>query len=186
MSTKALTKPLLTAEDLWKIVADGSRYELSKGELLPMTPIGLRHGQIAVKIARKLSEFVDAGGLGIVGVEIGFKLAFAPDTVRAPDVAFVSRKRFPEGKIQETFADFPPDLAVEVLSPSDTTSAMLRKVAEYFAGHVPLVWVVNPATETVAVYLSTQEVKIVSAGEDLDGGAVLPGFRMQVAEVFAQ
>ena len=186
MSTKALTKPLLTAEDLWKIVADGSRYELSKGELLPMTPIGLRHGQIAVKIARKLSEFVEAGSLGIVGVEIGFKLAFAPDTVRAPDIAFVSRKRFPEGTLPETFADFPPDLAVEVLSPSDTTSGMLRKVGEYFAGQVPLVWVVNPATETVAVYRSAQDVKVLSAGEELDGGVVLPGFSMKVADVFAQ
>lgn len=179
------TKTLLTAEDLWKIVADGSRYELSKGELVPMTPVGIRHGQIVISFGSRLNQYVVERGLGIVCTEVGFKLTRQPDTLRAPDVAFIARTRFPEGQISEKFADFPPDLAVEVLSPEDTASELLRKVEEYFSAGVPLVWVVDPATQTVTVYRSLQNVKILSAAGELDGNEVLPGFRLKVAEIFA-
>ena len=179
------TKTLLTAEDLWKIVADGSRYELSKGELVPMTPVGIRHGQVVISFGSRLNQYVVERGLGIVCTEVGFKLTRQPDTLRAPDIAFIARNRFPEGRIPEKFADFPPDLAVEVLSPEDTASDLLRKIEEYFGAGVPLVWVVDPATQTVTVYRSLQNVKILSADGELDGNEVLPGFRMKVAEIFA-
>ena len=179
------TKTLLTSEDLWKIVADGSRYELSGGELVPMTPVGWRHGSIVIRLGRWLDQHVDQKGLGVVSTEVGFRLTRNPDTVRAPDVAFVARSRIPKGSLPEKFVDFPPDLAVEVLSPEDTASEVLRKVEEYLAAGVRLVWVVDPATQRVTIYRSLQDVKILTTEQELDGGAVLPGFRAKVAELFA-
>lgn len=179
------TKTLLTAEDLWKIVADGSRYELSRGELVPMTPVGIPHSAIVVRIAKLLSNYVDEKRLGLVGTEGGFRLCQNPDTLRAPDIAFISRERLEREGMPPKFADFPPDLAVEVLSPDDTASEILRKVDEYLAASVPLVWVVDPTIEKVTVYRSLQDIKVLSAQEELDGGEVLPGFRVSVAAIFA-
>ena len=179
------TKTLLTAEDLWKIVADGSRYELSKGELVPMTPVGIPHSAIVIRLGKLLSIHVDENRLGLVGTEGGFKLHRNPDTLRAPDIAFISKERLEREGIPEAFADFPPDLAVEVLSPEDTASEIARKVDEYLAAGVPLVWIVDPLIQKVTVYRSLQDIKVVSAKEELDGGAVLPGFRVTVAAIFA-
>ncbi|OFW08369.1 MAG: hypothetical protein A3H27_07695 [Acidobacteria bacterium RIFCSPLOWO2_02_FULL_59_13] len=179
------TKTLLTSEDLWKRVADGSRYELSEGELLPMTPVGMEHGGIVVRLARLLGAFVDEKNLGLVGTEIGFRLARDPDTVRAPDVAFVAKHRLPKEGVPKKFAEFAPDLAVEVLSPEDTASEILRKVEEYLAAGVALAWVVDPATRTVTVYRSLRDIQILSADQELDGGTVLPGFRVKIAEIFS-
>jgi Uma2 family endonuclease len=178
------TKTLLTADDLWKIVANGSRYELSRGELVPMTPVGIPHSVIVVRLAKLLSTYVDEKRLGVVGTEGGFKLHRNPDTLRAPDIAFISRKRLESEGIPKAFAEFPPDLAVEVLSPDDTASEMARKVDEYLSGGVPLIWVVDPSLWQVTVYRSLQDIKIHSAHEELDGGEILPGFRVKVADIF--
>lgn len=179
------TKTLLTSDDLWKTVADGSRYELSKGELVPMTPVGWRHGRIVVRLARLLDEFAEKRNLGNVSTEVGFRLSRNPDTVRAPDVAFVAKARIPAGALSEKFVEFPPDLAAEVLSPEDTAREILRKVEEYLAAGVPLVWVVDPGTQTVTVYRSLQDVKILSADQELDGAGAIPGLNIRVSEIFA-
>lgn len=179
------TKTLLTGEELWKMVADGSRYELSRGELVPMTPVGIRHAAVVSKVNRLLGDYVEKHGLGMTGPEGGFYLRRHPDTLRAPDVAFISRERLEKvGGIPEKFAEFPPDLAVEVLSPEDTSSEVLKKVQEYLVGEVPLVWIVDPATRTVTVYRSLHDVHILTADQDLDGGVVIPGFQARVAELF--
>jgi len=180
------TKTLLTGEDLWKIVADGSRYELSRGELVPMTPEGIRHLAVVSKIERLLGNFVEKNGLGLVGPEGGFYLSRNPDTLRAPDVAFISKQRLEKaGGIPEKFAEFPPDLAVEVLSPEDTVSEMQKKVEEYLTGGVPLVWIVDPANRKVTVYRSLQHIQILGAEHKLEGGDILPGFAVQISEIFA-
>ena len=179
------TKTLLTSEDLWKLVADGSRYELSQGELVPMTPAGMRHGGIVIKLGRLLGSYVAEKNLGLVCTEVGFRLRRNPDTVRAPDVAFIARKHLSAEEIPEKFADFPPDLAVEVLSPEDAASELLRKVEEYLNAGVPLLWVVDPATRTVTVYQSLQNVKILSSDEELSGAEAVPGFQCKVSELFA-
>ena len=179
------TKTLLTSEDLWKMVADGSRYELSEGELFPMTPVGMEHGAIVIKLGRLLGAYAEEKLLGVVSTEVGFRLRRNPDTVRAPDIAFVSQERLPKDGIPKKFADFPPDLAVEVLSPEDTASGILRKIEEYLAAGVALAWVVDPATRTVTVYRSLRDIQILSAKQELDGGEVLPGFRARVAEIFS-
>lgn len=178
------TKTLLTSEDLWKIVADGSRYELSQGELVPMTPQYFLHGVIVASIGSLLSKFVDENSLGIVCVHAGFILQRNPDTVRGPDVSFTARGRLPKEGIPKKFADFPPDLAVEVLSPEDTASEIIRKVEEYLTAGTQLVWVVDPGTQKVTVYRSLQDAKVLTTEQELDGGEVLPGFRTNVAELF--
>ena len=179
------TRTLFTSEDLWKMVADGSRYELSKGELLPMSPVGMEHGGIVMALGALLRSYAMKKGLGLVGTEIGFRLGQNPDTVRAPDVAFVARHRLPADGVPKKFAHFPPDLAVEVLSPEDTASEMLRKIEEYLTAGGALAWVVDPATRTVTVYRSLSDIQILSADQELDGGEVLPGFRTMVAEIFS-
>jgi Uma2 family endonuclease len=179
------TKTVLTSEDLWKLVADGSRYELSRGELVPMTPVRLQHGQIVIRFGRRLDEYVEERRLGTVCTEVGFVLTRDPDTVRAPDLAFISQSRLPQGAAVDEFVEGAPDLAVEVLSPGDTVSETLRKVREYLGAGVPLVWVVDPATQTVTVYRSLEDVRVLTPDQELDGGDVLPGFRIAVKEIFA-
>lgn len=179
------TKTLLTGEELWKMVADGSRYELSCGELVPMTPVGIRHAVVVSKVNRLLGDYVEKHGLGMTGPEGGFYLRRDPDTLRAPDVAFISKERLEKvGGIPERFAEFPPDLAVVVLSPEDTSSEILKKVQEYLAGAVPLVWIVDPATRTVTVYRSLLDVHVLTADQEIDGRPVLPGFSARVADFF--
>ena len=179
------TKTLLTSDDLWRIVADGSRYELSDGELVPMTPVGMDHGAIVINLGAKLSGYVRQGNLGLVCAEVGFRLRQNPDVTRAPDLAFVAKARLPKDGVPRKFADFPPDLAVEVLSPEDTASEIQKKVEEYLSAGVPLVWVVDPANRKVTVYRSLQDIKILTADQELDGGEVIPGFRIKVADIFA-
>ena len=125
------TRTLVTTDELWKMVADGSRYELSRGELLPITLVGVRHAIVVNKLARLLGDFVERAGMGLVGPEIGFKLQHNPDTLRAPDLAFVAREKYEQQGVPEKFAEFPPDIAVEVLSPEDRASDINRKVEEY-------------------------------------------------------
>lgn len=179
------TKTLLTGEDLWKLVADGSRYELSKGGLIPMTPVGIRHATVVSSLDRMLGGYVKEKGLGVVGPEGGFYLSRNPDTLRAPDVAFISKDRIDKEGIPEKFAEFPPDLAVEVLSLEDTAGEIQKKVEEYLTAGVPLVWVVDPANQRVTVYRSLLDVKVLTADQELDGGPVLPGFRAPIKEIFA-
>ncbi len=179
------TKTLLTSEDLWKIVADGSRYELSCGELVPMTPVGFQHSAIVGRLGEFLSRYVRENRLGIVGMKGGFNLKREPDITRAPDLHFVSKERLAKEGITQTFANFPPDLAVEVPPPEDKASEVQRKIEEYLSGGVPLVWIVDPATQRVTVYRSLQDVKILIPDQELDGGPVIPGFHIKVAEIFA-
>src|SRR4051812_14873781 len=103
------TKTLLTSDDLWKLVADGSRYELSNGELAPMSTVGMEHGGIVIAIAELLRRHAKPRNLGLTGTEIGFRLSRNPDTLRAPDVACVSREHLPPTELPKSFADFPPD-----------------------------------------------------------------------------
>lgn len=150
-----------------------------------MTPVGWRHGAIVIKLARILGDYIEKRNLGNISTEVGFRLSRNPDTVRAPDLAFVASGRIPAGTLSEKFVEFPPDLAAEVLSPEDTAREILRKVEEYLAAGVALVWVVDPGTQTVTVYRSLQDVKILSANEQLDGAEVIRGLNIRVSEIFA-
>ena len=176
----------MTAEELFDLPDDGGRSELVEGELVPRTPTGGRHGALAVRIGRLLDEYVEAHDLGVCcGAETGFILKRDPDTVRAPDAAVVVASRIPETGIPAAYWPFAPDLAVEVVSPSDRLPDVHVKIAEYFAAGTRLVWLVEPETRMVHVYRSPQEVEVVGTDEDLEGGDVLPGFRCPVRRLFA-
>jgi Uma2 family endonuclease len=179
------THTLTTADELFVMPNDGFRYELVKGELRRMPPAGGEHGAVAVSITLAVAQFVKAQGLGVVfGAETGFKIAAEPDTVRAPDLAFVRRERIPEGGIPRGFWPGAPDLAVEVISPGDTYTEVEEKVHDWLNAGTRMVLVLNPRTRTVTVYTSHTDVVRLTESDLLDGGEVLPGFTCRVAELF--
>ncbi len=150
-----------------------------------MTPAGFRHGRIACAVAAMLRDFVHGRGLGVVlSAETGFQIARDPDSVRAPDVAYVATERIPETEPVGFFSGA-PDLAVEVLSPSDAAGDVLAKVQDWLDAGCRAVWVVDPKTRTVTVYRSRRQIAVLSESDTLDGGEVVPGFRVPVAELFA-
>ncbi len=176
---------LMTADELFVMPHDGFRYELVKGELRKMSPAGSEHGAIIVKLTVRLGYYVESNNLGVCfGAETGFKLASNPDTVRAPDIAFVKRERIPESGIPKKFWPGAPDLAVEVLSPGDTYEEVDDKVGEWLAAGASAVWVVNPKRRSVSVYRSTAEAIRLSESDELEGQEVVPGFRCKVSEIF--
>ncbi|HEX8191240.1 MAG TPA: Uma2 family endonuclease [Pyrinomonadaceae bacterium] len=174
-----------TASELFEMPDDGFRYELVKGELRKMSPSGWEHGLVVVNATLLLAQHVKTNNLGACsGAETGFKIASNPDTVRAPDLAFVSRERIPEGDAPKNFLAVAPDLVVEVLSPGDTYTEVEEKVEEWLAAGVRAAWVLNPKRRGVTVYRSLTDVTRLSEGDVLEGGEVVPGFRCRVSEIF--
>jgi Uma2 family endonuclease len=174
-----------TASELYAMPDDGFRYELVKGELRRMSPAGWEHGVIVVNVTLLLGQHVKTNNLGACsGAETGFKIASDPDTVRAPDLAFVSRKRIPEGDATKKFWPGAPDLAVEVVSPGDTYSEVNEKVEDWLGAGASAVWIIDPRRRTVLVYRSMTDVTQLLEVDELDGGDVVPGFRCKVSEIF--
>jgi Uma2 family endonuclease len=181
----ATTKPV-TAEQLLRMSRDGRhRYELVRGEVVTMPPVGLEHGDRSSGIAWLLRSFVREHGGGLVVVEVGFVLARDPDVVRAPDVAFIADARLPPPDQRSGFFEGAPDLAVEVVSPGDTATEVLEKVQEYLAAGSRLVWVVDPRTRSVTVYRPDGTAHLLQEAVTLAGEAVLPGFALPVRDIFA-
>ena len=179
------TPTLATADELFAMPDDGFRYELVKGELRRMPPAGSEHGAVSVNIAVVIAVFVKAHSLGVVfGAETGFKIASDPDTVRAPDLAFVRRERIPAEGIPREFWPGAPDLAVEVISPSDIYTEVEEKVHDWLDAGTRMVLVLNPRRRTVTVYTSQTNVARLTEADTLDGGEVLPGLTCRVAELF--
>jgi Uma2 family endonuclease len=165
---------------------DGFRYELVKGELKRMPPTGDEHGGVTMELASPLHQYVKRNNLGrVYAAETGFKLESNPDTVRAPDIAFVSTERLQGAGSMQGYRSGAPDLAVEVLSPGNTKREMAEKVKEYFAAGARLVWIVNPKLKTVVVYRSVNDILTLTEKDTLDGETVVPGFQISVAEIFA-
>jgi Uma2 family endonuclease len=132
-----------------------------------------------------LLAYVQPRRLGVVLADVGFELLELPRTVRAPDVAFVCAQRVPEGAITSGFWRFAPDLAVEVLSPSETAVRLDEKLADYSVAGVPLVWVIDPEAQTVMVVAAQLPVQWLRAADTLDAGDVIPGFSCPVSQLSA-
>jgi Uma2 family endonuclease len=165
---------------------DGFRYELVKGELRRMSPAGDEHGIISMQLAASLHQHCKLNHLGrVFAADTGFKLESDPDTVRAPDIAFVSRERVQSAGKIFGYGRGAPDLAVEVLSPGNTKRELAEKIEQYFTTGARLVWVVSPKPRTVTVYRSSTEIAVLTEKDTLDGGDVVPGFQIAVAEIFA-
>ena len=164
----------------------GRRLELVKGKVYEMPPAGGRHGSVAMRIGFVLTGYVRAHNLGeTFAAETGFILHRDPDTVRAPDAAFVAAGRFPEGELPTGYLDVVPDLVVEVTSPNDRAREISDKVEGWLAAGVRLVWVINPATRSAAVYRSLEDSERLSPEDSLDGGDVIPGFSTELRELFS-
>jgi len=174
-----------TVEDLYVMPDDGYRYELQAGLLICEPRPGFRHGRIVATITEMLVTHVRPRRLGVVlAGDSGFILARKPDTLRGPDVAFVSYDRFERsGDTVGAFAGA-PDLAVEVLSPSNTATGMHAKVADYLAAGTRRVWVVDPEVHAVTVYASLLWPQVLREDELLEGDDVIPGFQVRVGELF--
>jgi Uma2 family endonuclease len=176
----------VTAEELARIPDDGFRYELVRGELRRMTPAGNVHGRIAMNVAAPLFQHVRAHNLGSVyAAETGFRLTSDPDTVRAPDVAFVRRARVEAVGEVEGYWPGAPDLAVEVVSPGDSYAEVEEKVFDWLEAGTKMVLTVNPRKRSVTVYQSLVDITVLIKTDVLNGGEVVPGFRLAVRDVFA-
>ena len=176
---------LTTADQLFERPDDGNRYELVKGELHMMSPSGWKHGQTVGILHTLLGGHIRKNRLGeIFGAETGFRLAENPDTVRAPDIAFIAKKNLPEHEPQEGFWPGAPDLAIEVLSPSDRAGQVAEKIQAWLDAGVTQVWIVDPRLKTIAVYRSTSSAVLVAADQQLDLGDILSGFVLDMSEVF--
>lgn len=181
----AKTTQLMTAEELLRMPDDGFRYELVRGELRRMSPAGPRHGRVVINITTPLDQHVRAHSLGTVyAAETGFQLAADPDLVRAPDVAFVSRERVEAVGDVESYWPGAPDLAVEVISPHDTYTAVEEKVYDWLEAGVRMVIVANPRRRLVTVYRSLTNVTVLTEHDTLEGGDVVPGWTLLVSVVF--
>lgn len=179
------TTQLMTADELLKLPRGRFRYRLIKGELITMSPAGSEHGVVIMNLAAPLAQYVKANNLGIVfGAETGFIIEENPDTVLAPDVAFISREHIPESGIPKKYWPGAPDLAVEVLSPGDTTREVEKKVNQWLTAGARVVWTVNPKQKSVTVHHASKETSTFSETDELDGEDIVPGFRCRVSEIF--
>jgi Uma2 family endonuclease len=185
-----VTRPAAKAETLtldeFIALPDGDpfRLELAAGRLVREPAPGFRHGRVAARINRLLWEAGQQPGHGEVFFDTGFLMVRDPPTVRIPDVAFVSASRLAENETDEVFLPIAPDLAVEVLSASNSASDIQRKAFEYLDAGAVMVWIVDPSAETVTVYRARDDIRVRVAGETLDGRAAVPGLLLEVAALF--
>jgi Uma2 family endonuclease len=180
-----------TADDLWELshlpeYAD-KRLELVEGAIREMAPTGGEHGGVAGEAYVFIRVHVRQNNLGYcTAAESGYRLHKNPrgkDTVRAPDVGFVRAERLPNG-LPSGYIALAPDLAVEVVSPNDTAQDIHDRVQDFLKYGTPLVWVLYPKTRTAMVHTSEGAITL-SEDDVLDGGNVLPGFRVKLSEIFA-
>ena len=180
----ASTANLVTVEDLWEIRHEPYRFALIDGELYRMPGAGGTHGETAVEFCVHLRTFVAVHGLGSVFVETGFRLFPDRLTTLFPDVAFVSASRLPPREARERFLNLPPDLALEIFSPTDYPKLLQEKLDEYAAAGTPLVWVAYPRKRSITVLWLGREPVELGPDDIVDGGDVLPGFSMRVGDLF--
>jgi Uma2 family endonuclease len=173
---------ITTAEELLR-AQDIGRCELVRGELVMMVPPGFEHGRIGNRIGLRLGSFVESRGLGVVLSEIGFVLSRKPDTVRAPDVAFVRSGRV--AGPNPGYVEGAPDLAVEILSPDDRPGYVRDKVAEWLEAGAGAVWVVDPRDRTVTVHRTRRKAVALGEADVLRGDGALRDLELPVREIFA-
>jgi Uma2 family endonuclease len=182
-----------TAEALLTSPLPAAQVELVRGQVVVREPPGQRHGSIVGRMhlalalhlreERRANGWTSARGRLIVG-DAGYILERQPDTVRGPDVAYLSRARY-DGALPDGYLELAPDLVVEVRSPHDRPAAVSEKVTDWLRAGVQLVWVVDPARLEVVEYAGDGTVRVMQTTETLDGGVVLPNFVRVVGEIFA-
>ncbi len=178
---------LITAEEFYELPAplDGSKLELVRGEVVSMPGPGFEHGEVQGNVHGHIWTFLKSQKIGRVVVESGTRTDSNPDTVRGPDVSYYSKERVPLDLRIVKYAQVPPDLCVEVVSPSNTRKKLREKIKEYFFAGVRAVWIVEPEDRSVTILLAPDEGRTIYETGTLDGGEVLPGFTCKVIELFS-
>jgi len=181
----ATSPQIVTADELMRLSSDGYRYELVRGELQMMSPTGNEHAIVTAELTIRLGAFVKEHALGaIFAAEAGFQLEHDPDTVLAPEIAFVERQRIAATGVSPKFWQGAPDLAVEVKSPGDRAGKVAAKTQAWLAHGVRQVWLVDPQKRTVTIYRRDGGVIALSESDTLEGGDVVPGFACPVRKIF--
>ena len=185
MTAVTLAPPVVyTARDLERLSDQGYRYELVKGELRPMSPSGGPHGDATSRVSFYVNGIVYGDDLGLTfAAETGFFLEQNPDTVLAPDFAFVAKDRLPD-PLPESYVPVVPDFAVETRSPNDTKREVSEKVDEWLTAGVRLVWVIEPKKRTITTHRLGRDARTFMAGETVDGEDVLPGLVVPLDHIF--
>ncbi len=178
----APVRTLVTAEQLPELARD-RRVELVRGEVVEMSPVGRKHGKIVLRLGSWMVPFIEERKLGAFGTEVGFILARNPDTVRAPDLFFLSAK-WSGGPNDDGYYEGAPDLAIEVVSPDERASAMQEKVREYLVAGTLLVLQADPQTKTVTAYRPSGEARVYSGDDVVSCDPALPGFSFRVSDLF--
>ncbi len=175
---------LVTAEELERLSED-ERYELIRGELRPMSPTSRPHGRILGRVSAPLITHVDENCLGMVYVgDVGIVLETDPDTVLAPDIAFVRGEPHPLAEEQDGYFRILPTLVVEIASPSDTRQDLRDKARRYREAGVPNVWLVEYRTRSMSHIDAAGREQVLGEQDTLDGGDLIPGFRLPIADIF--
>ena len=181
MSTTTVT----TADELALLSDATARYELIRGELITMTPPGWKHGTVAMRVGFIFSTFVEENQLGrAFAAETGFLLERDPDTVLAPDFSFISKASWPDKEPSQAYWPGPPDFCVEVVSKSDRPKSTREKAEQWIKFGCCLVWVIDPAEETIEVFTPNDDSRIFIGDESISGDPVLPGFECRVSDFF--
>jgi Uma2 family endonuclease len=186
MIAASQSRYITAAEFLGHPAASGPS-ELVRGEVRPMTAAGAAHGIIAGTVFAALNAFVETHSSGVCFPDnTGFSLPGLGDTVRSPDVSFVSAAKLPAGGIGAGWVAAAPDLVVEVLSPTETASELEAKLRDYFVSGTQMAWIVDPVSRIVSVRSAADGERFLSAEQMLDGGSVLPGFALPIARLFVR
>lgn len=177
--------PLMTAEQLSELPDDGHRYDLLRGELIKMSPAGRVHGRIAAIFCRAFDNFVVEHNLGeTYAAETGFLLSTDPDTVLAPDVSFICGERLPEIAGVTGFIPIPPDLVVEVISPSDRYTQVEDNVIEWLDAGTKVVITLNPRKCLARIYRSPKDIVTLTVADTLELPEIVPGWSVAVSDLF--
>lgn len=175
---------VMTAEELERLDVPGKSTELVRGRLVVHEPPGIYHGQIAAKLAYLVGAFVYPNGMGaLFGQDTGFKIESNPDTVRAPDLAFLRQERTSEIR-PRGYGPFAPDLVAEIVSPDDRRGELLAKVGDWLDAGVKLVWVIHPVRREAHVHRADGSLSVIDSDGALDGEDVLPGFSCPLSDIF--
>lgn len=180
----ATQSKLMTAEELLEMPDDGMAHELVRGELRTMPPPGLRHEAIALRVGVRFAPFIEAHELGIAVGGPGFRIEHDPDTVRAPDFAFIAAGRLPPGEVPAGYPNLAPDLLVEVVSPSDSAADVHEKILQWLAAGTRMALVLYPKSRSMALYRSATDIQLLGPDDIFDGADVLPDFSCRVRDLF--
>ena len=176
---------ITTAGQLLAMPDDGNRYELNQGVLVMMSPAGSEHGSVAGNLFGELFNHVRSLNLGrTYAADTGFRISSSPDTVRAPDAAFVSHERLATIEPTDGYLPLAPDLVVEVVSPNDSSSAVESKAKQWLDAGTKIVLVADPANQSLRVYRDKSQIQVLEAGQVFESGDVCKNWRLSVNDVF--